>query len=54
MKTLTRIFFFIFAVAIFYSCEPDELPKSENLSEIESDKIGQTGDQKDKDPEVEI
>lgn len=46
MKTLTRIFFCIFAVASFYSCEPEELEIS-SKSETDLDYYSETGDQED-------
>lgn len=44
MKNLTRIFFCTFAIAVFYSCEPEELEVSSN-SDLNSDYYSGTGEQ---------
>lgn len=49
MKNLARIFFCTFSFAIFFSCEPEEMPvdpQSEIVDE-KFDEMGDTGDQKD-------
>lgn len=49
MKNLARIFFCTFSLALFFSCEPEEMPVDPQ-SEIVDDKfneMGDTGDQKD-------
>lgn len=50
MKTLSRFFFCIFTVALFYSCEPEEMPMEPvgNNEEIAPTEIfGDTGNQGD-------
>lgn len=42
MKTLTRIFFCTFALVIFNSCEPEEIPSE---GHPHGDVIADTGDQ---------
>lgn len=42
MKTLTRIFFSTFVIALFYSCEPEEIPANQ---EPEKTVFADTGDQ---------
>lgn len=50
MKNLTRIFFSIFTLVLFFACEPEAIPEDPQ-AEIEYtfdfDEIGDTGDQKD-------
>jgi hypothetical protein len=56
MKNLTRIFFCIFAVAFFYSCEPEEIFQEEESKKIIFDKIdpiGDTGNENDVRPTKE-
>ena len=46
MKTLSRIFFCTFGVALFFSCEPEELPQDEILKEtveVPTEPVGDTG-----------
>ena len=48
MNYLTRIFFCIFTLTIFYSCEPEEIPakpESTIKNTRDFDKMGDTGDQ---------
>lgn len=48
MKTLTRIFFCIFAITFFYSCEPEELETSSSTdlkSNVYAPDVYATGDQ---------
>lgn len=46
MKSLAQIFFCIFTIAIFYSCEPEELSSdSENEVELSDNTYMDTGNQ---------
>lgn len=44
MKNLTRLFFSMFVIALFYSCEPEDMEISSE-SELNSDYYSGTGDQ---------